>query len=70
MVDKLAESLTKESDTWNEIKNGFHDILSSHVKSAESNITIYKEFAGKLMEQSMKIEKSYHELRELVIYFL
>lgn len=67
LLDKLEESLKKETDTWNGIKSGFHDILSSHVKSVGTNITIYKEYACKLEQQTIKIAESHNELREMVI---
>lgn len=66
LLEKLEESVRNETDTWNGIKSGFHDILLSHVKSAETNIEIYNEYANKLEEQSMQIDKSYRELREMV----
>lgn len=67
LLEKLEGSLKNETDKWDEMKTGFHDILSSHVKSVETNIAIYKEYANKLEQQSIKIDKSYQQLREMVI---
>lgn len=67
LLNKLEVDLIKSTDDWNEANNEFNEAIQSYLKSKEANITLYKEFAVELEQQSNIIEKSYENLKELVI---
>lgn len=68
LLDRLEVNHTTEANKWSDIKTDLDDVLLTRLKSIDSDITQYKEYAHKLEEQSNTIEAYYEKIRELVKY--